>query len=112
TRLVRAHERVGPGTIRVLLAAPFEDQVLAGGTGWHDALTQLTAEHGNEPRDGPAGWLTSRQACTPRKPGGTGDRCSGQNGPEQPRTRNRSGGQPAGDREKRASQGEGLRLGG
>ena len=49
--LVRAKERVGPGTKRVLLAAPPHDQALAGSPGRHDALTQLTAEHENEPRD-------------------------------------------------------------
>src|SRR5262249_32044922 len=43
--LVGADERVGPGAIRVRLAAPLEDQVLARGLGRHDALTQLTAEH-------------------------------------------------------------------
>jgi hypothetical protein len=48
-RLVGANERVGHGTVRVLLAAPFQDKVLAGSMGWHDALTQLTAKHGKEP---------------------------------------------------------------
>lgn len=50
-RLVGANERVGPGTIRILLAAPFQDKVLAGSPGRHDTLTQLTAKHGNEPRN-------------------------------------------------------------
>jgi hypothetical protein len=49
--LVAANERVRPGTIRILLAAPFQDTMLAGNTGRHDALTQLTAEHGNEPME-------------------------------------------------------------
>ena len=49
--LIRANERVSTGTIRVLFAAPFQDNVLAGSPGWHDALTQLTTEHGNEPLD-------------------------------------------------------------
>jgi len=48
-RFVRANECVGTGTIRVLLAAPFQDQALAGSPGRHDALTQLTAKHGIEP---------------------------------------------------------------
>jgi hypothetical protein len=50
-RFVCANEGIRPGTIWVLLAAPFHDNVLAGSPGWHDALTQLTAEHGNEPMD-------------------------------------------------------------
>lgn len=37
--LIRANKGVGTGTIRVLLAAPFEDNVLAGCPGWYDALT-------------------------------------------------------------------------
>jgi len=49
--LVGANERVSPGTIRVRLAAPFQDKVLGRSPGRHDALTQLTAEHGNEPID-------------------------------------------------------------
>jgi hypothetical protein len=65
-RLIGTNERVSPGTIRVLLAAPFQDKVLAGSPGRHDALTQLTTEHGNEPRDRPSGWLMSRKGCTPR----------------------------------------------
>lgn len=48
---VGANERVSPGTIRILLATPFQDKVLAGSPGWHDTLTQLTAKHGNEPRN-------------------------------------------------------------
>jgi hypothetical protein len=64
--LIRANERVGTGTIRVLLAAPFQDNVLAGSPGWHDALTQLTAKHDNEPMNRPSGWLTSRQGNKPQ----------------------------------------------
>jgi hypothetical protein len=59
--LVGANERVGPGTIRILLAAPFQDKVLAGSPGRHDTLTQLTAKHGNEPMDLLSGWLLSRK---------------------------------------------------
>ena len=51
TRVADANERVSPGTIRILLATPFQDKVLAGSPGWHDTLTQLTAKHGNEPRN-------------------------------------------------------------
>ena len=36
--LVGTNERVGPGTIRVPLAAPLQDNVLAGSPGRHDAL--------------------------------------------------------------------------
>ncbi len=50
-RVVGANERVGSGAIRILLAAPFQDKVLARSMGRHDTLTQLTAKHGNEPRD-------------------------------------------------------------
>ena len=49
--LVGTNEGVGPGTIRVLLAAPIQDQALAGSPGLDDALTQLTAKHENEPMD-------------------------------------------------------------
>ncbi len=63
--LVGANKRVGPGTIRVLLAASFQDKVLAGSPGWHDALTQLTAKHGNEPRDRLSRWLMSRKGFMP-----------------------------------------------
>jgi hypothetical protein len=41
------------------------DDVLTGSPGRHDAFTQLTVEHGNEPMDGPAGWLNSQQGCRP-----------------------------------------------
>lgn len=87
-RFVRADEAVGPGTMRVLLAAPSHDEVLAGSTGRNDAATQRAAEHGNEPMDGPSGWLMARRVCTPLKGGGTEDRCSGSFDPEQPGTRN------------------------
>jgi hypothetical protein len=50
-RVADANERVGPGTMRIQLAAPFQDKVLTGSPGRHDALTQLTAKHGNEPID-------------------------------------------------------------
>jgi hypothetical protein len=46
---VRANEMVRHRTKRIKLAAPFQDKVLTGSLGWHDALTQLTAKHGNEP---------------------------------------------------------------
>lgn len=59
--VARANERVGPGTMRVLLAAPFLDKVLARSPRRHNALTQLTAKHGNEPRQGLSGWLMSRK---------------------------------------------------
>ena len=49
--LVGTNEGVGPGTIRVLLTAPVQNQALAGSPGRDDALTQLTAKHGNEPMD-------------------------------------------------------------
>ena len=65
TCLGSADEGVGPGTIRVLLPAPVQDQALAGSPGRDDALTQLTAKHGNEPMDRPPGWLMSRRGCTP-----------------------------------------------
>ncbi len=66
TRVADANERVGPGTIQVLLAAPLQHNMLTRSPGWHDALTQLTAKHENEPRDGLSGWLVSRKGCTPR----------------------------------------------
>ena len=50
-RVAGANERVGPGTIRIPLAAPFQDKVLAGSPRGHDTLTQLAAEHRNEPID-------------------------------------------------------------
>jgi hypothetical protein len=59
--LVRANKRVCPRTIRVHFAAPFQAKMLAGSPGRHDALTQLTAKHGNEPMNGPSGWLVSRK---------------------------------------------------
>lgn len=65
-RVADANERVRSGTIRVRLASPFLDKMLAGSPGRHDALTQLTAKHGNEPMDGLSGWLISRKGCTPR----------------------------------------------
>jgi hypothetical protein len=65
TRVARANDRVGPGTIRVRLAAPFQDKVLARSPGRYDALTQLTAEHGNEPRDRLSGWLMARKGYPP-----------------------------------------------
>src|SRR5581483_8766368 len=40
--LVGADERVGLGTIRVVLAALHDDEMLAGSPGRHDTLTQLT----------------------------------------------------------------------
>src|SRR5262249_46262889 len=63
--LVGANEGVGPGTIRVLLPAPVQDQALAWSPGRDDTLTQLTAKHGKEPMDSPPGWLMSRRGCTP-----------------------------------------------
>jgi hypothetical protein len=50
-RVAGANERVGPGTIRIPLAAPFQDKMLTGSPGRHDALTQLTAKQRNEPMD-------------------------------------------------------------
>jgi hypothetical protein len=50
-RLLGAKELVGPGAVRVHLAAPLQDQVLTRSTGWHNALTQLTAIHGIEPME-------------------------------------------------------------
>src|SRR5262249_23879716 len=64
-RLIGAQERVGLGTKRVPLAAPFKDQAGAGSRGRHDTPTQLTAEHGDEPMDRPSGRLMSRKGCTP-----------------------------------------------
>lgn len=55
-----ANKRVGHRTVGVLLAAFLHDKVLARSTGRDDALTQLTAEHGNEPMISPSGWLISR----------------------------------------------------
>jgi hypothetical protein len=63
--LVAANEGVGPGTVRIVLAAPFQDKVLTGSPGRHDALTQLTAEHGNEPTDALSRWLMSRKGWRP-----------------------------------------------
>ena len=62
---VCANDSVGTGTIRVLLGAAFQDKVLTGSPGRHDAMTQLTAKHGNEPMNRPSGWLMSRKGCTP-----------------------------------------------
>jgi len=76
-RFIGADKRVGPATIRVLLATPLNDKVLAGNTRRNDTPTQLTDEHGNEPIDGPSGWLMSRSGCTPHRRGGTEERCSG-----------------------------------
>jgi hypothetical protein len=59
------NDDIGPGAVRVVLAALLQDEALARGPGRHDALTQLTAEHGNEPMDGPSGWLMSQKGCTP-----------------------------------------------
>jgi hypothetical protein len=53
-------DHIGPGTIEVLLSAHFQDKLLAWSTRRHDALTQLTTKHGNEPMDLPSGLLTSR----------------------------------------------------
>jgi hypothetical protein len=39
---------------------------VGGSLGRHNTLTQLTAEHGNEPNDRPSGWLTSRRGWKPR----------------------------------------------
>ena len=47
--LVGAKKRIGPGTIRVRPAASFQDKMLTRSPRWHDALTQLTAKHANEP---------------------------------------------------------------
>ena len=45
------HDDVGPGAVGVFLGAPLQHQALARRTRRHDALTHLTAEHGNEPID-------------------------------------------------------------
>jgi hypothetical protein len=60
-----AKDDICVGTIRVVLLAPPQDYAVARSPGRHDTLAQLTAEHGNEPRDGPSGWLRSREVCTP-----------------------------------------------
>ena len=62
--LAGTNERVGSGTKRVLLVASFHDEAFTWRAGRHDALTLLTAEHGNEPMMNLSGWLMSRKACT------------------------------------------------
>src|SRR5262249_20624291 len=76
--LVRAHGRVGPGAIRVHLAAPAQDEALCGSARRHDTLTQRTAEHGTEPVGGPSGWLMSRKGWVPR---GADERSAAPEGP-------------------------------
>ena len=84
-----ANHRVGLGTVRVLLAAPLQDQVLARSPRWHDALTQLTAIHD------PSQETQLRVAHVPSGlyaliRGGTEKRRSESNGSEHPRTHKRS----------------------
>ena len=50
-RAVMHDDNIGPESEGILLVAPFQDKVLARSTGWHDAPTQLTTEHGSEPRE-------------------------------------------------------------
>jgi hypothetical protein len=67
SHIIGAKERVGPATIRILLAPHFQDKALARSPGRHDALTHLAAIHGDEPMNEPSGWLMSRKGSAPHQ---------------------------------------------
>src|SRR5262249_62184436 len=59
--VVCANKCVGPGTIRVLLSAALNEEMLRRGSRRNHALTQLTPEHESEPMAPLPGWLMSRK---------------------------------------------------